>query len=342
MPKQKGTKVKKRIKVASHHRGMRHEYSQLHSQYGGFHSKQVIRSVARSMIAERESQFLRHLATSLKEWYRQVSDASEIEIQIALIDEQRMLIASNKNETAEFLYQQEVHKSARSFLKQMKHAATVANQAALKSKALASERVARHSAKAVKEITGGRKLGLSLQHFEAEGRKICVMFDACDDIDAPFAEFVNGTTPDKYVAILTSSVAMHAEQKMLLALCKASNALQRSVPIIVSGTFRPCRGCYESLVVVQRYCLPNLQFGVRPGHYWKTTERGHAEITNLLIERGVISEAQAQSDFDKDGVLIGLTDTSYRADLRLRDGGSGEALHYGTDSDSDASDSGDA
>ena len=53
------------------------------------------------MIAERQSQFLTHLATALKAWYKNVSDESEIEIQIAFFNDNRMLIASNKNETAE-------------------------------------------------------------------------------------------------------------------------------------------------------------------------------------------------------------------------------------------------
>jgi hypothetical protein len=337
MPNQlKKAGPKKRLTQKGHYRGMKHQYGHLHSQYGGFHSKVVIQSVARSMIAERKSQFLTHLATALKAWYKKVSDGSEIEMQIALFNDERLLIASNKNETAEYLYAEVVKSSAGKFLDYLKNTATVATKAALKSKASDSARVERHSAKAIKEIVGTRQVGLPhLNELKEEGHKICVKFDACDDIGTTFATFLNGTLADKHVAILTSDTPMHAEQKMLLALCKASSALKRSESIIVSGTFRPCRGCYESLSVVQRYCFQNLQFGVRPGHYWDTTTRAHVEIVKVLRARGLISDTQWQSDFDQNGLLIGLTNTSHRPVLRVRAGGNQDDLHYASESDSD-------
>jgi hypothetical protein len=341
MPKQKATR-KKRLTQAGHYRGMKHAYDHLHSQYGGFHSKVVVQAVARSMIAERKSQFLTHLATALKAWYKNVSDGSEIEIQIALFNDSRVLIASNKNETAEYLYDQVVKSSAGKFLEYLKNAATIATKAALKSKASDSARVERHSAKAIKEIVGTRTVGLPhLSELQEEGKKICVKFDASDDIGTSFASFLNGGMADKHVAILSSDTPMHAEQKMLLALCKASSALTRSEPIIVAGTFRPCRGCFESLSVVQRYGFQKLQFGVRPGHYWDTTTRAHVEIVGLLRTKGLISESQWQSDFDKDGLLIGLTNTSHRPVLRVRGGGDEDDLHYASESDSDDDDSDD-
>lgn len=335
--KAKKVAKKKRLTQAGHSRGMKHQYDSLHSQYTGYHSKMVVLSVARSMIAERKSQFLTHLATALKAWYKNVSDGSEIEIQIAIFNDNRMLIASNKNETAEYLYTEVVKSSAGKFLQYLKTVATVATKAALKSTATESLRVERHSAKAIKEITGSRKVGLPhLHELEEEGSKICVKFDASADIGTTFASFLNGTMPDKHVAILTSETPMHAEQKMLLALCKASGALTRTESVIVAGTFRPCRGCYESLSVVKRYGFQNLQFGVRPGHYWGTTGRAHVEIVNLMRAKGLISDSQWQSDFDDNGLLIGLTNTSHRPELRMRGGGNQEDLHYGSDSDSDA------
>jgi hypothetical protein len=337
MPKQlKKAAPKKRLTQKGHYRGMKHQYDHLHSQYTGFHSKVVIQSAARTMIAERKSQFMTHLATALKAWYKNVSNGSEIEIQIAVFNDNRMLIASNKNETAEYLYAEAVKSSAGTFLEYLKQAATLAARAALNSKATESARVERHSAKAIKEIVGKRDVGLpNLHELEEEGKKICVKFDASDDIGTTFATFLNGTMADKHVAILTSGSTMHAEQKMLLALCKASNALTRSESIIVAGTFRPCRGCYESLSVVQRYCFQNLQFGVRPGHYWDTTTRTHVEIVNLLRARNLISDSQWQSEFDNNGLLIGLTNTSHRPVLRVRGGGDQEDLHYASESDSE-------
>src|SRR3546814_11811471 len=59
----------------------------------------------------------------------------------------------------------------------------------------------------------------------------------------------------------------HAEQKILIGLCKAVRAGFRplSASILFAGTFRPCRGCWESLNVVQKFCLPHIQFGGQIG-----------------------------------------------------------------------------
>ena len=130
---------------------------------------------------------------------------------------------------------------------------------------------------------------------------------------------------------------MHAEQKILLGLCKAAHQVDRSSNVIVAGTFRPCRGCFESLSVVQRN---NLQFGSRPGHYWRTNNKAHAEILEALQDGGYISPQQFQMDFDGNGLLVGLTDTSHRPSLRMRgDDDDVNALHFASDSESDDSSS---
>src|SRR5690606_25144321 len=116
---------------------------------------------------------------------------------------------------------------------------------------------------------------------------------------------------------------------------KAVKSIDRTKPIVFAGTFRPCRGCFESLSVVQKYAFENLQFGVRPGHFWQTTTKEHLTIITLLRDAGLISAKQLEEDFDEHRRLKGLTDTSYRPMLRLRDKSEKESLHYATDSESE-------
>jgi hypothetical protein len=339
MPKGTGNKkvVKpKRFTQAAINRGFKHSHAQLHSQYTGYHSR-VILQMAKRKVTDRKSQFLTHLATALKAWYAQVSQTSEIEIQIAIYNDEYILIASNKNETATLLYEEFVKAAAKNFLKELKTVARTAVSRAISSKATEARRVERHATKLQLELKGERVVGFEvLSDLEHEGRSFCTTFDVSEDIGGTFASFLNGQVAGKQVAVLTSTaIEMHAEQKILLALCKAAKQLDTSSEVVVAGTFRPCRGCYESLNVVQKYCFQNLQFGVRPGHFWRTTTRAHVEILNKLLEDGYINPYQRANDFDRNGRLIGLTNTSHRPVIRNRDDEEVDDLHYGSDSESE-------
>jgi hypothetical protein len=314
---------------------MKHRYAHLHSQYTGYHSA-VVLQVAKKAISNRKSQFITHLASALKAWFGSLGQGSEIEMQLAIYDNRCLLIASNDNATAERIYDEVVAEAASDFLKFLKNVARAAATRAVKSTADESFRNERHARKLVKELTGTRDVGLPLiDDLKAEGEEICASFDVIDDMDE-FTQFLNGDPDARFVAILTSSTEMHAEQKILLGLCLSARQVNRSSNVIVAGTFRPCRGCFESLSVVQRYCFNNLQFGSRPGHYWRTTNKAHVEILKSLLDGGYISPQQSQTDFDGNGLLIGLTDTSHRPSLRMRnDADDVEALHWASDSDSD-------
>lgn len=332
----KAPKKKKRkgFSQAAINRGRKHDYATLHSQYTGYHSVQIERVLKRAM-TDRPTQFLTHLATALKAWYSEISSKSEIEIQVAIFDDDRMIIGSNKNETAQLIYDEIVKTEASRFFKTV--ALEALNRAA-RSKAADARRIDRHSAKLGRALAGERDDDIPLlEDLEQEGKDICVQFDASDDVGASFADFLNGTgaMKGKYVAIMTSSVNMHAEQKILLAMCKATSKVDRNASVLISGTFRPCRGCYESLTVVQKYGYPNLQFGARPGHAWTTTSKAHVQMLELLQHAGLLTPSQIESDFDEDGLLIGLTNTSYRPVLRTWDDDETDDLHYGTESESE-------
>src|SRR5690606_36411292 len=304
-------KAPPRVTAAGLNKGMRHKYTKLHSQYTGYHSA-VVQKVVKKKVTDRKSQFLTHLATTIKAWYAQVSKTSEVEIQIAIYNDERIIIGSNKNPTAEFMYGKFVEAEAKNFIKLLKGMAYTAGVGALKSQADDAGRRLRHAGKLTKEVVNKRNVGLPLlQELEREGKELCVQFDASQPIGDTFAAFINGTgaMASKRVAIVTMSGAnAHAEQKILVALCKAVKSIDRTKPIVFAGTFRPCRGCFESLSAVQKYAFENLQFGVRPGHFWQTTTKEHLTIITLLRDAGLISAKQLEEDSDEHRPLKGLTD----------------------------------
>lgn len=53
--------------------GMKHRYGHLHGQYTGYHSA-VVLQVAKRAISDRKSQFLTHLASALKVWFKSLGD----------------------------------------------------------------------------------------------------------------------------------------------------------------------------------------------------------------------------------------------------------------------------
>jgi hypothetical protein len=308
----------------------------------------VVEQVAKKTVLERDrpSQFITHLNSTLKEWFRSLEEGSKTEIQAAIYDSRCLLIASNKDATVERIYGEVVKKAVDTFLKD---AASTAAERARKSNAKAAFRTERHALKLGQELTGKRPVGLPLiDKLKAEGGEICASFDVTRGFDHhidDFAKILNGRDDRRSVVFLTSSgKEMHAEQKILLGLSKAaaprkvddpSSEIDRSSDVTVAGTFRPCRGCFESLSVVQHCCFNNLQFGSRPGHYWRTTEKGHVEILESLKAGGYLTEQQFQEDFDKNGLLIGLTNTTNRPSLLQPDGSEIKAFNYATDSDSD-------
>lgn len=332
----------RRLTQAAYNRATRNEYDVLHSQYTGYHSR-LVEMVVPKVIFDRKSQFLTHLATGLKAWYSIASSGSEIEIQIALYNESCVIISSNKNETAQFMYDEFVKEKALDFLKNLHGVALMAAEKAAKSRAVESFRIERQTRKLASELMRDRETGLPLlEELKREGKNICVQFDASGDIGEAFADFLNRSNgmENKYIAMITASGAeAHAEQKILFAMCKAAKHVpDKTVSVVFCGTFRPCRGCYESLSVVRKYLFGNIQFGVRPGHFWGTTAKSHIEIIRRLMDDNVISQSQFQTDFDEDGRLRGLTDVTHRPSLRTRDEDEVEGLHFATDSESDYSD----
>lgn len=316
--------------------GMRNAYDTLHSQYTGFHSRQV-ELVAKKKVTDRRTQFLTHLATSMKAWYAEVCHSSEVEIQIATFGDDCMLIASNDDATAKQAYKRFVANEAGSFIGTLQGMGAAAVKRASRSVANDAFRTARHGGKLAKELGGEREGAMpKLLELEAEGAAVCIELDVSTATGEEIANFLKGKVDGKFVALVTASATdMHAEQKILLGLSKAAPYVERTTAVTCAGTFRPCRGCFESLSVVRRYGFQNLQFGVRPGHHWKTTTDAHAEILKTLIAGGFVSPAQRRDDFDANGLLIGLSKTSHRPKLRLRSRAEVDELHYATDSDSD-------
>lgn len=340
-PKKKGTPPKE-TPAQAFNRGMRNKYDTLHTQYSGFHSKEIEKVLAKAFTDdERKSQFLTHLATVLKKWYQETHEKPEIELQIAICNSKCFIISSNANETANNMYNLWVAKAATTFHANLEKAAVTAVGQATKSKAVESQRIRRHSMKLAKELAGERGMGGPLiEELKAEGKTICVRFDANDpSVGDSFTKFLKQTEDmaGKFVAVVIDSGGIaHAEQKILAALMRAAghDHSVRTLPVVVAGTFRPCRGCFESLSIVQKYCFENLRFGSRPGHFWMTTATEHMKIFELLKTGGFLTPEQIKSDFDEDGLLIGLTDTSHRPELRLKDKKE-VSIHYTTESDTD-------
>jgi len=338
----------KRITQAGVNREMRSEYDTLHSQYGGYHNRKVLVSLKRKTAPEnREERFAVHLATALKDWCEKTLKRPEIEIQIAMYRE-RFVISCNKNASVEAIYEDFIKDESRKFSEKLVSLADSTAEAARRSQALEAFRVRRHATKLSDELSGRRDgLGaLNLAGLINQGKDLCIRFDASTDIGKQFADFLSGEISmlDKRVALIMGDGmdSWHAEQKILIGLCKAVRAGFRplSASILFAGTFRPCRGCWESLNLVQKFCLPHIQFGGRPGHFWQTTSKAHVEIIRLLRDGGYIGDDDLTKHFRRDGTLKGMNTTStHRMYLRTRKGGRGEeALHYNSDSGSDLSD----
>ncbi|MEM6973622.1 MAG: hypothetical protein AAF577_12535 [Pseudomonadota bacterium] len=327
----KANKKDPRFVQSRFNKGMRTDYVSLHGQYTGRHSSKIVRRKAGNMSHVRQRQFNTHFATILKEYYRTLPNCSEIEVQIAHVND-RYFIASNNNETSDHFYDELVSKAnlaaaLRQYAKEVHEKASV-------SKAGDAYRRQRH-AKKLADTLDEKRTFVKANMFRARGAKLTMRVDACDAIGPQVAGFIDGSL-GKTLCIVTSSINMHAEQKIMLALCKAYGSTVSMDEVTFAGTFRPCRGCFESLNVVQRFLLPNLAFADRPGHWWATTTRAHAQIIEVLRGNGRITPTDYATAFDTEGLMIGLGSETNRPMLRP---GPGEAevedLHYASDSDSD-------
>jgi hypothetical protein len=260
----------------------------------------------------------------------------------------KFIIGCNKNKSVESIYSNFIKDESIKFSEKLIALAKGTAKAASSSRAMEAFRVKRHATKLTRELEGARGEipGLDLSIFQDEGEELCVKFDVAKDMGDELAEFLKGTgeMSEKKVALIcgTGMNMWHAEQKILIGLCKAVKAGfdPKYAEIIFAGTFRPCRGCWESLNVVQKFCYPHLQFGARPGHFWQTTTKAHTSIINILRESGHITAEDLKNSFKSDGSLAGLRGTAtHRMYLRTKKGEKGQqALHFNSDSESDTDD----
>lgn len=352
--KGKGKAKGRRMTQKGVNAGMRHSHDTLHGQYTGYHSRTVEMRLPRSYRSERKAQFLTHLATAMKGWYSAFPNQSEIEVQIALVNDQYFFISANKNDTVLKLYDKFVSFCASEFMKAnpestdteaegrflsgaLREMSRTTRARALTSKARDARRLARHAGKLEKTILGNRNLVTNL-NLRLDGQAACIRIDATSDCESRVRDFVAGKLGAARIALVTANIEMHAEQKIMLALIKGCKDTGPQTTAVFAGTFRPCRGCFETLNLVQKYLIPGLQFGSRPGHFWQTTTCAHVKMRDLLVSYGKISPSQQQTDFDENGLLIGLTNVTYRPSLRvIRDEEevNEEDLHYASESDSD-------
>ena len=318
------------------------KYPTLHTQYTGSRSGNIEHMIARDYASQRVQQFLSHFATSLKAYYDSLPGKSEIEIQVAILGDAHWLISSNKDSTTEHFYDSLVDQSVTSVVDVLGIYAGLARGKAKTSTANDSFRIRRHSTKLRKELTlkrhvsGSNILNSAISQLKAKGEDLCVKLDAWHSDANTIKDFCTGASGKKVALVTHTSYAAHAEQKILVALIRAG--VHADTLVTFGGTFRPCRGCFESLSIVKKYYLKNLVFGSNPGHFWHTTDRCHIAILKLLRDHGKITEEQLRTDFDQFGVLKGLTTTSYRPTLRTNFlDGTIDDLHYASESDSDDS-----
>lgn len=206
-----------------------------------------------------------------------------------------------------------------------------------KGSADAAFRRKRHALK-MHEAIKGKRTYVGLNAFKAEGADVTLKLDIHDATPSQLRAFIDGTTRHQICLLESKSYDMHAEQKIMIALCRAYGKTPSQDVVSFAGTFRPCRGCYESLKLLQLFLLPNVRYGHHPGHFWQTTTRAHCEIYKILCDNVLISYSDRTTLFDKDGILERTRNRrSYQPILRLDNkGATGEALHYASDSDGDA------
>lgn len=326
-----------RITKTAVKRGMKSSHKNKGSvTHEGFHSKIVVQNARKYLDNERTSQFLRHLATAFKE----MATKSEIEVQIALVADNYFMISSNKTETATEIYNNLVTKYADKTVEdQLKTLAKTVydNRTTGKNKdstARDTYRLERHSDKLSKELIGTRTKPQAVDKLKKKGADICIELDVETDCKQAVVDFCSGKN-GKYVAIVKGRDTAHAEQKILLALCKAIPDLDIKTSVVVAGTFRPCRGCFESLCIVKQYYLSNLQFGDRPGHYWYTTNDEHLQIFHILMNKGKIKEFDLK-DFNKNFIaLVRQNMDTHHSFIRNKSSVTVEMAGNDSDSDSD-------
>lgn len=92
--------------------GMKALLPNLHGQYTGYHRSKIYKRGATKYRGAkgRQTQFNMHLSTILKHWYSSFSGQSEIEIQVAHVND-RYFIASNRNDTVDKIHQKLISKA---------------------------------------------------------------------------------------------------------------------------------------------------------------------------------------------------------------------------------------
>ncbi|MEO1468017.1 MAG: hypothetical protein AAFV86_03090 [Pseudomonadota bacterium] len=310
-------------------------YVNKHGQYTGLYSKNVRLRGKRSYHAERQTQFNTHFATVLKEWYSSLDSCSEIEVQIAYVNG-RYFIAANNDATMRQVYDTLVLQAGtKTLVSQVRHMAKKAHEAARRSTAGDAYRRRRHALK-MRDALDEKRTHIGIGTFKQHSAAITLSLDATQQIGTQVKAFIDGTSGHSLCLVTSGKVRMHAEQKIMLALCQAYGAAGSNDLVTFAGTFRPCRGCFESLSLMQTYLLPKMVFCQRPGHYWRSTSRGHSMIFDILWKNGRIPASDLPTKFGTGKLLKGLTTDTYRPLQRNKRGGKeAAALHYASDSDSE-------
>lgn len=265
----------------------------------------------------RTQQFLRHLATVMKNYLNEVRDRNVVEIQVAEING-RYIVACNRDENSLALFQ-ELANSPDIKAKMMEMSSAVYAELRT-SEAAAAEQSRRHAAKLYWSMEGSRD-AYDASAWHAARDAVCthLAFDGgSQSIEALF-KFIDGPPGGPLVMILTMTdakwAAFHAEQKILFAFCK-SFTVGRNERIEIAGGFRACLGCLESLNVVREFLLPNLEYTKKGGRYWDTTSCGHKHVLGILVKKGFIDTEDAHEHFDRNGLMKSLVVQTHHSMLR--------------------------
>ncbi len=291
----------------------------------------------------RSMQYVRHLASVLKYYFNSVYDQNEIEVQIAYapIHGGLWMISANDDDTTETFKEALICQSKEHFIKLYKKYAQTVTERNKSSKAKITGRVLRHALKFLRPISeqsfaeqktadakAARLMTLSL---DAAIGSSYVSIDACVK-SSQLTNFFNGTS-GKRIAFIQSTIEGHAEQKILLALCKSG--VDDNTVVIVQGTFRPCAGCVVSLNIVKQYYLTKLKFNLKAGHYWTTTNKLHMKIINELYESGKIKKADLDVLEANAGYMGPTNPETWHSNITLMDGSIEEIHNYDSGSDSE-------
>ena len=277
--------------------------------FSGTQGPNLILSTPRSYAnEERVKQFLQHFAGVLKTYYNAQKGHSEVEVQIASINDERLLISANDDGTTQFFMNQitaeakaqEAASTESEGLKDyLEQIATEALTTSVTSKRFISTHFERHTSKFIQVLKKNRtfaKLEDISNLLDAAALDCCIQIDALQGNATEIRRFLSGEIPGKSIALISAKgKKWHAEQKILYALVRSEVT---DAVVQISGTFRPCAGCYQSLKLVKDRFSPNLIFGERPGHFWNTTSDCFHAIVRLLVATGHLTKDAAETFVD--------------------------------------------